>query len=274
MNKHVDLPLWYTEEAGFFGAGYLTEYAGLLTKERTAAEVAFVKHVLDLPAGASILDVPSGHGRHAIPLAVQGFDVTCVDLNNFFLDEAKKRVVDGKVTIPSFAPYSTNTEEEIPVNIRFRQSDMRELSFDGEFDAAINMFTAMGYFENDEEDMKFLRGVHRALRPGGKFLLDYLNVPWVLRNYRPASIQRLPDGGMVLTERTLDLGRGYIHDARTWIRSGRVEETRQTVFRMYMPHELVAMATRAGFTLTATYGDFDESSLTLTSPRAIFFLEK
>ena len=52
---------------------------------------------------------------------------------------------------------------------------MRELGFEGEFDAVINVFTAFGYFEDPEDDLRTLRGVRVALKPGGRFLLETLH---------------------------------------------------------------------------------------------------
>src|SRR3954451_24201816 len=44
-------------------------------------------------AGGAILDIACGAGRHSIPLARRGFDVTGVDLSPTFLDEARRRSV-------------------------------------------------------------------------------------------------------------------------------------------------------------------------------------
>ena len=60
---------------------------------------------------------------------------------------------------------------------------MREIPFEGYFDAIINMFTAFGYLESEEEDAKVLQQVAKALKPGGQLLLDLLNREWVVLNY-------------------------------------------------------------------------------------------
>ena len=51
-------------------------------------EVAFLVDVLDVPAGASILDFGHGTGRHAVELAQRGFHVTGPDLSAGMLAEA------------------------------------------------------------------------------------------------------------------------------------------------------------------------------------------
>lgn len=155
MSKQDDN--WFTEEAGFFGPDYLVEYEETLPEERTTKEVDFVEKTLDLQADMTILDVPCGHGRHAVKLAKRDYNVTGFELNEFFLQEARKAA------------------EAVGVNVRFEQGDVRELTYNGEFDVALNLFTAMGYFDTDEDDLRFLAGVHKALKPGGK-----INLLWNL----------------------------------------------------------------------------------------------
>src|SRR5262249_12669661 len=156
---------WYHE---FFGEDYLRIYAHTLAPERTAQEVEGIVRLLALPPGSSILDLCCGHGRHSIPLAQRGYQVTGQDLSEFFLQRAQ---VDAQVE---------------GVSVRWVRGDMREIPFANEFDAVINIFTAFGYFESEAEDQKVLRQVHRALKPGGRFLLELKHREDVMRHYRPS----------------------------------------------------------------------------------------
>src|SRR5205807_1437635 len=61
------------------------------------------------------------------------------------------------------------------VKATFVQGDMRRLRFANAFDAAISMFTSFGYFDSPSEDRRVLRGIARALRPRGKFLMEMFN---------------------------------------------------------------------------------------------------
>ena len=63
----------------YFDAQYLLEYEPIFSLERDRAEVARLIDMLGLPAGARILDVPCGQGRHAHLLAEAGFDVDGLD---------------------------------------------------------------------------------------------------------------------------------------------------------------------------------------------------
>ena len=241
---------WFSEEAGFFGPKYLREYGEALTPERTLSEVDFVERILNLEPNNKILDVPCGHGRHSVELAKRGYDVTGVELNKFFLEVAQKAADEAKVSL------------------QFKQEDMRELNFDAEFDVALNLFTAMGYFEDDEDDRKFMTGIYRSLKPGGQFLIDFMNRNWLIRNFKARDWNELPDGTFLLTERKHDDIRGLNSDRRIEIRNGVVSET-ATSLRVYTTNELVSMAESVGFTLKESFGDFEGTPLGIKSSRTI-----
>jgi len=58
--------------AQYYGDQYADSVRGLLTPERTAEEVAFIRGVTGLTPPASVADVACGEGRHARLLAAQG----------------------------------------------------------------------------------------------------------------------------------------------------------------------------------------------------------
>jgi SAM-dependent methyltransferase len=105
--------------------------------------------------GACMLDVACGKGRHALQLASKGFDVTGIDLSEKSISEALKQ------------------EKE---NLHFYVHDMRLPCWINYFDYAFNFFTSFGYFETLREHQDALRSIAGALRDGGIFVMDYLNV--------------------------------------------------------------------------------------------------
>jgi SAM-dependent methyltransferase len=115
--------------------------------------VDFVLGRLRLPAGARILDLPCGYGRHAALLARRGFRVVGVDLSPAMLAEARRRYAEGP-------------------RLRFRRADMRHIAYRDEFDAVVNLYTSFGYF-TPAQNVAALRRMARALRPGGRLLIDH-----------------------------------------------------------------------------------------------------
>ena len=106
-------------------------------------------------AGARMLDVACGKGRHSIHLAQQGFDVTGIDLSEDSIEEALKN--EGN-------------------NLHFYQHDMRLPFWINYFDFAFNFFTSFGYFNTRRENDNAIRTIAQSLQPNGFFVMDYLNV--------------------------------------------------------------------------------------------------
>lgn len=251
---------WYET---FFDEHYLKEYEKGLTLERTQKEADFIKGTLNLPqvvpnatGGARILDLCCGHGRHTVEFAAAGYSMVGQDLSATFLDLAKD------------AAAARNLQ------IQFVHSDMREIPFEGEFDAVINMFTAFGYFDDDTEDQKVLNAVARALKSGGKFLIDLINAPRIVRDFLAQSWEELPDGTVVLTQRDYNILTGYNEECRTYIAPDGSKREIQLTLRLYFYPELARMLNHADLTPIQVLGDYDSSEYTWDSKRMIVLAEK
>src|SRR6266567_34711 len=217
---------WYKT---FFGEDYLRLYEPILTPERTQRDVDGIVNMLALPQGSSILDLCCGHGRHAIPLAQHGYKVTGQDLSEVFLREAEKEAM-GK-----------------GVHVDWLHGDMRNIPFENEFDAVINIFTAFGYLENQDEDQQVLNQIYKALKPGGLFLLEIIHREGLMRRFSPHMIEYHPDGRR----------KEYGHAAR-----------------VYTLTELAQMLTMAGLQVKAYFGALDGRELTIDSFRLILLGQK
>lgn len=126
--------------------------------EDTERQVDFIVRTLNLRGGEKILDLACGFGRHSLALARRGFDVTGVDIT------------------PDYVRYANETAKKEGLNARFYCCDIREVSYEQQFDVVLNMADgAVGYLENDVENEKIFRVVSRALKPGGKHFMDIMN---------------------------------------------------------------------------------------------------
>ena len=250
--KNTDTP-WYET---FFGEDYLRLYEPILTPERTQREVDGIVNLLALPQGSSILDLCCGHGRHAIPMAQRGYKVTGQDLSEVFLHEAEKEALAKGV------------------QVNWLHGDMRNIPFENEFDAVINIFTAFGYLENQDEDQQVLEQVYKALKPGGLFLLETLHREGLMRHFSPNMIEHYPEGLIVLEERNFDLLTSRSKVKITMIYpDGRQKEYGHAA-RVYTLTELAQMLTKVGLQVKAYYGRWDGSELTIDSFRLILLAQK
>jgi 2-polyprenyl-3-methyl-5-hydroxy-6-metoxy-1,4-benzoquinol methylase len=119
--------------------------------EQTQQQVDFIYEILQLQAGERILDLACGFGRHALELARRGCVVVGVDITADYVDEARKQA------------------SKHGLNAEFICADLRQVSFRDEFDVALNLADgAIGYLENDAENLKVFDIVSSALKRNGK----------------------------------------------------------------------------------------------------------
>jgi SAM-dependent methyltransferase len=123
-------------------------------KEAAAFIDKLIAH-LQPPLHAVMLDVACGKGRHSIHLADKGFDITGIDISKDSIEEALEH------------------ENE---NLHFYLHDMRLPFRVNYFDYAFNFFTSFGYFKTRREHDNAIRTIAQSIKPGGCFVLDYLNV--------------------------------------------------------------------------------------------------
>jgi SAM-dependent methyltransferase len=242
---------WYE---GWFEGDWLDELA-VRPDEKTGAEVDFVSEKLELEAGARILDLACGHGRHTVELARRGHRLTGVDFSPRSLELA--RAAAGGL------------------DVDFVLEDMRKIDFEGEFDAVINLFTAFGYFDAEAENQDVLTRVARALRPGGRFLIDTINGFGLAKRFQPRIWNELESGnGLFLHEAEFDFRRGRNNVRWIIIRNDGSRSELLHSLRVYAPHELVSMLEAAGLVVVGSWGDFQGSELSFDSWRLILRADK
>jgi SAM-dependent methyltransferase len=235
---------WYQS---FFGDDYSRIYLPFLSAHRTEQDVINIQEILSLSPQSHILDLCCGQGRHAIPLAQAGYQVTGLDLSQHLLEQA----ID-----------EANRQD---VEVTWVQSDMRAIPFEQTFDAVINIFTSFGYLENEEEDHRVLEQVAQSLKPSGLFLLETVYQPKVVRTFSPHSIIHYPNGLTVLEERKIDLltSRNEVH--LTLLYPDGTQGKQYQSMRIYTLTELVHMLEASGFEVQAYYGDLDRRPLSMDS---------
>jgi len=193
-----------------------------------------------------LLDLCCGPGRHAVEFAKKGLAVTGYDFSAQYLAEARRRAKKKKVPL------------------RLVRGDMRRLKFKENFDAAVNLFTSFGYFRKFSDDIKTLKGVARALRPGGLFLIDVVHGEFVRANFRRRDWTELEDY-FHLEEASA----GPDGTVNTWTRvpkNGGRPLTRTFFTRLYNRARLSAALKKAGLEPLKFFGSFSGAAL---SPKAV-----
>jgi SAM-dependent methyltransferase len=221
---------------GFFDDEYLRLWGDAMPDERTQSEADGLWTVLGLGAGARVLDAPCGYGRLSRALAVRGARVVGVDQSAPLLAaaEAQRGPLDA-------------------AQLRFAKADLRQPLDETGFDAAINIFSSLGY-GTEADDLAILTTLRRSLRPDGKLFIDSSHRDGVIAaNVRGLKhAQRLPDGTLFLEEPRFDPVSGRVDT--TWYWHGpRGAGQKSASLRVYAITELVALVERAGFSFVSAH---------------------
>ncbi len=233
----------------FFSDFYLRAYAGEERDAQAEADALAAARLAGCEAGAEIVDVPCGFGRHSIALARAGYRVTGVDRSRALLDEARRRA----------------SGERWP---KLTRADYRELPFaEHSFDGALNLFTSLGYL-GDAEDVKVLAAIRRVLRPGARLVLETMHRDRLVVGWQDRTWHLMGAGRLLLEQRTFDPVTGVAQSTQTLIDSTGERESRTFSVRTYAATELLAMIERAGYSDARPYGSFTGEPFT-TSTRLV-----
>lgn len=222
------------EVLAFYDDDYLFFSAETLGPERTYNELTFIWQSLGLQTGQQVLDLGCGHGRIANGLAERGANVTGIEVLGRFLDRARTDAAKAGL------------------HIDYRSADIRHPISGGPFDAALLWFFSFGY-HSDEDNHRVLYNVARALKPGGKLLVDQYNTAALARAADHYSL--LDFGSSLLIQKPVwDLEAGRWGAERIVVRDGKIRRSRFTC-RCYSPVELTEMLVQAGFHDLHFFGD-------------------
>lgn len=221
---------WFEE---LFDEDYLRTLP-FLTPQATQAEALFVEGALEIETGAQVLDVGCGYGRHAMELAARGYHVVALDSSLPLLlrgaDEAQRR----------------------SLNINFVHGDMRELTFESQFDGAYCLFSTFGYFD-DETNKKAAQNIARALKPGARLIIAVLNRDYLIEDL-PSRVWWEGDGCVVLEEVEFNYFSSRIISNRSVVFDDGRQLEQEISMRAYSLHEFGKLLHAAGFRVLEVSG--------------------
>jgi SAM-dependent methyltransferase len=230
-----------------YSALWFRTFLDSIDPAQTATEVAFLQRQLPLPAYAHVLDLCCGNGRHAMPLATGGYDVTGVD--------REPRVI-------------AQAQANAPHGARFVQADVRTTAeLDRSYDAVMIMWASFGYFSTDENAAVLAR-VRNALRPGGRLVLDVYNRDFFERH---EGERRLTRAGVSVIERK------QLHDNRLTVelRYAGHDAIDRFEWQLFRPAELRSFVRAAGFEPVVHCARFEEGApITAEEPRMQLVAER
>lgn len=244
--------LWWED---FFNDDYVRTMEKI-TDAQIAREVVFIEESLGVERGGAVLDLACGTGRHAVELAARGYEVVGFDLSLAMLSRAGDEAQDRGV------------------KLNLVQGDMREMSFEEQFDGVFCWNTSFGYFE-EEKNAQVLAKVRRALKMGGLFLLDVVNRDFLIRQ-SPSLAWFEGDGCVCMDDMNVDFITSRMKVKRTMmLDDGRSREVEYSI-RTYSLHELGKVLHDNGFKVCEVSGRIATPGVFFgnESPRTIILAEK
>jgi SAM-dependent methyltransferase len=233
---------------------FSSEFYDILYKHRDEEEASqFIGNIfklLPLEDACQILDMACGNGRHSLALAPFG-QVWGIDINEAQILKAKKRNIE---------------------KAQFLVHDMRSVVKTNHFDVVFNLFSSFGYFNNRSEDLKVLQSVVSNLKPGGFFVQDYLNAPYVVAKLKETeeiiegnfrfNIQRSLEGSNIKKEIYVE-------------QNGKAMGVFKEELMAYTASDLTALYEESGLKLLHSFGDYNLRTFDASdSPRWIGVSQK
>lgn len=232
---------------------YLYFHEDFLSDQRTAAECAFIQKSCNLKPKQSILDLACGHGRHANLLASRGLNLTAIDINTQFIEQAK-------------------TEAQVKgLNVDYIEKDILELDYHQTFDSVLLLFNSLGFF--DRKDAKLLLSkISNALKIGGKAFIDTKNRDHLLKEITPCYLtERGKD--LMIDRLSFDPVSGTTTNKRIYVKDGKRYDAPFTM-TAYNYTDCMQMLEGTDLKITQVFGSWKGEGFNQDSRRIILILEK
>jgi hypothetical protein len=121
-----------------------------------------------------------------------------------------------------------------------------------------------------------IRCGYRTLRPGGRFALDFQNVPRLMRQFQSYFVHHVGEDGktLLVRESTLDLAGGSLRQRWIFVLPDGSRRIQHSAIRLYLPHDLARMLQECGFADVTFHGGVRGEPLSLDSPRCILIARR
>ena len=243
-------PDWWKQ---FFSGLAVSFWRAALPPEATKADVDYLWKNLRLSPGDRVLDVPCGAGRLTLPLAERGCAMTGIDISEEFLDAAREAAAEKRL------------------NVELVHADMRAAPAKG-FDAVFCFGNSFGYLD-DSGNVEFIEAVAAALKPGGRFALDFgQTAEGVYPRLEPRQEGEMA-GFRFAEETRLDPATSRIENVFEFSKDGKTERKLASQ-RVYLAGDVVRMLAAAGLETREMFGSIEGEPFGLSSQRLLVVAEK
>ncbi|MDH5793599.1 MAG: class I SAM-dependent methyltransferase, partial [Candidatus Bathyarchaeota archaeon] len=199
-------------------------------------------------ASGNLLDLCCGNGRISIYMAKKGFKAVGVDFSKAFLEDARKKAQEHKVSR----------------DVTFLEGDVRNLKkvvgdVSQPFDVVVDAWTSIGYFSKDDDINMFKQARELSKRDAVLIIAETMHSDFLAVKFAPTGYQEV--GDIVLLEsRKYDPTTSQL--TATWTFYNKRGEDLEFIDRIeienhvYSQSELSSVLRKAGWEPVAFYGSF------------------
>lgn len=238
---------WFDDEAFWAVFG-----SCMFRPERFEAAATEVPAILALTGveTQAVLDLGCGPGRHAVPMAERGLDVTALDLSSHLLEHGRQYAQQQQAVV------------------EWVRGDMRQFRQEGAYDLVLSMWTSFGYFDDPADDFKVLECCYANLRQGGALIVDIAGKEILVRDVQPVHLTEYHGGDILIERPVIEDGMSRLSNEWLLIQGDRVHRA-QWHHNLYSGKELEERLRCAGFDEVALYGGLDGSEYDLEAERLV-----
>jgi SAM-dependent methyltransferase len=213
--------------------------------EDLAGGMAKVLGDLGITSG-NLLDLCCGNGRVSIYMAKKGFKATGVDISRAFLEDARRKAEEHKVSNM----------------VTFLEGDVRDLkqvvgAVSQRFDVVVNAWTSIGYSSQEDDLSIFTQARELSNKEAVLLISETMHSDYISLKFAPTSFTEV-DNILLLEYRKYDPTTS--ESRTTWAFYNRREENFEFIDRIefvthvYSVSELSSLLRKAGWEPLAFYG--------------------
>lgn len=245
---------WYLPNNDIWGQRYMNEKKDVLTKERNEKEIKIIEKYIKNKK--TILDIPCGYGRISNILAANGYNVTGVDINKFFINiainEMKAKNLKAIYIIDDLIKYNTKNK----------------------YDVVLNIFTSIGYYESEAKNIQSINHLCKLVKIGGYLIIETINPICLLKNFKNKIIKKSENGTETIFKNSFDFKTSTnITNIIEKYPDNKIKKLHNCI-RLFFPHELINICLNNNLILKDLLNDKGESMDITNSMRMWLIFKK
>ncbi|MEN0047221.1 MAG: class I SAM-dependent methyltransferase [Bacteroidota bacterium] len=232
---------------------YLYFYKDSLKSEKTKQQCNYIEEHCKLNGKEKILDLACGHGRHSIEFCKRNYRVKGIDINEEFINLAKKK------------------SQEKGLDVQFSRVDILKTKYKNKFGVILFLFNSLGFFDG-KDAKKIFKKINEGLVKGGKAFIDCKNRDHIIKEIKPYEVYEKGED-LMIDRLIFNPIKGTTTNNRIYIKDGKRYESPFTMYS-YNYSDIERFLVGTELKIKKVLGGWKNEQFSSDSRRIILILEK